>query len=183
MPASGGLLRIGYRSLGSDFGHFRGENAESLRRHAEIFPFSGDRDRRPVSIHTAWRGSPIRPSNGDAQFLKNKPARDESPKATGSSFFGPLLRRAFRSSATVIGVLHHPVIRTARRDLLFRPLRGPFHPTAFDPVMRLTVKATPLHRRGTKQIASFFLILTIATRWARRGAGCRRSCCRISHCS
>src|ERR1700737_1094093 len=55
MPANGGLLRIGYRSLGSEFGHFRGENAESLRLHAEIFPFSGDYDRRPVSIHTTWR--------------------------------------------------------------------------------------------------------------------------------
>src|SRR6266481_4923307 len=55
MPANSGLLRIGYRSPGSVFVHFHGENAESLWAHAGIFPFSGDRDRRPVSIHTAWR--------------------------------------------------------------------------------------------------------------------------------
>jgi hypothetical protein len=53
MPANGGLLRLGYRSLGSVFCHFGGENAESLRPHAGLFPFSGDRDRRLGSICTA----------------------------------------------------------------------------------------------------------------------------------
>jgi hypothetical protein len=47
MPANSGLLRIGYRSPGSVFVHFRGENAENLWADAGIFPFSGDRDRRP----------------------------------------------------------------------------------------------------------------------------------------
>lgn len=54
MPANSGFLRIGYRSPGSVFVHFHGENAESLWAHAGIFPFSGDRDRRLVSIHAAW---------------------------------------------------------------------------------------------------------------------------------
>jgi hypothetical protein len=56
MPANSGFLRIGYRSPGSQFGHLQEENAESLRPNAGIFPFSGDRHRRRVSIHTAWRG-------------------------------------------------------------------------------------------------------------------------------
>jgi hypothetical protein len=53
MPANGGLLRIGGRSLGSGFGRFRLGLADSLRRIFEIFPFSGDSDRRPGSIGTA----------------------------------------------------------------------------------------------------------------------------------
>jgi hypothetical protein len=53
MPANGGLLRIGGRSLGSGFGRFRLELANSLRRIFEIFPFSGDSDRRLGSIGTA----------------------------------------------------------------------------------------------------------------------------------
>src|SRR6266849_3862115 len=55
MPANGGLLRIGGRSPGSGFGPFGSEIADSLRPNARIFPFSGDRDRRLVSITTAWR--------------------------------------------------------------------------------------------------------------------------------
>ena len=47
MPANGGLLRIGYRSPGSQIGRCRREIADSLRRIFEIFPFLGDRDRRP----------------------------------------------------------------------------------------------------------------------------------------
>jgi hypothetical protein len=54
MPANCGLLRIGRRSPSSVFGHFRGENAESLWPHAGLFPFSGDGDRRLGSIPTAW---------------------------------------------------------------------------------------------------------------------------------
>jgi hypothetical protein len=53
-PANGGLLRIGNRSPGSEFGHFRLGIADSLRPIFEIFPFSGDRSRRPGSICTAW---------------------------------------------------------------------------------------------------------------------------------
>ena len=34
--------------------HFGGENAESLRPYAGLFPFSGDRDRTLVSTTTAW---------------------------------------------------------------------------------------------------------------------------------
>jgi hypothetical protein len=57
MPANSRLLRLGYRSPDSVFCHFGGENAENLRPHAGLFPFSGDRDRRLVSIITAWRTS------------------------------------------------------------------------------------------------------------------------------
>src|SRR5260370_42272411 len=46
MPANGGLLRIGYRSPGSEIGRCGSEIADSLRRIFEIFPFStGDRVR------------------------------------------------------------------------------------------------------------------------------------------
>jgi hypothetical protein len=47
MPANGGLLRIRYRSPGSQIGRCRREIADSLQRIFEIFPFLGDRDRRP----------------------------------------------------------------------------------------------------------------------------------------
>jgi hypothetical protein len=66
MPASGGLFRIGYRSPGSKSGHFRGENAESLRLHAEIFPFSGDGGWRMGSILTAWWETQSLTVTGDA---------------------------------------------------------------------------------------------------------------------
>jgi hypothetical protein len=36
------------------FEGFRGEIVESLRQFIEIFPFSGDGDRRLGSIYTAW---------------------------------------------------------------------------------------------------------------------------------
>src|ERR1700675_2362832 len=55
MPANGGLLRIGYRSPGSQIGRCGSEIADSLRQRFEIFPFLGDSDRRPSSIGTAWR--------------------------------------------------------------------------------------------------------------------------------
>src|ERR1700738_3022884 len=54
-PANGGLLRIGYRSPGSGIGGSGSEIADRLRRTFEIFPLSGDCDRRPGSIGTAWR--------------------------------------------------------------------------------------------------------------------------------
>ena len=50
IPANGGLSRIGSRSLGSEFGRFRSQIADSLWRLFEIFPFFGDGDRRPGSI-------------------------------------------------------------------------------------------------------------------------------------
>ena len=53
-PSNGGLLRIGSRSPNFEFGHFRLGIADSLRPIFEIFPFSGDRGRRPGSIYTAW---------------------------------------------------------------------------------------------------------------------------------
>jgi hypothetical protein len=56
MPANGGLLRIGYPSPGSKTGRCGSEIADSLRQIFEIFPFSGDRGRRPGSIYTAWPG-------------------------------------------------------------------------------------------------------------------------------
>jgi hypothetical protein len=55
MPANGGLLRIGYRSPGSQIGRCGSQIADSLRQIFEIFPFSGDSGRRPGSIGTAWR--------------------------------------------------------------------------------------------------------------------------------
>src|SRR5882757_1115429 len=57
MPANGGLLRIGYPSPGSETGRSGSEIANSLRRIFEIFPFSGDRGRRPGSIYTACPAS------------------------------------------------------------------------------------------------------------------------------
>ncbi len=48
MPANGGLLRIGYRSPGSETSRAESEVADSLRQIFEIFPFSGDRGRRQV---------------------------------------------------------------------------------------------------------------------------------------
>ena len=50
IPANGGLSRIGSRSLGSEFGRFRSQIADSLWRLFEIFPFFGDGDRRLGSI-------------------------------------------------------------------------------------------------------------------------------------
>jgi hypothetical protein len=46
MPTNGGLLRIGGRSPGSEFGHFRLGIADSLRPIFEIFPFSADGEAR-----------------------------------------------------------------------------------------------------------------------------------------
>jgi hypothetical protein len=53
MPANRGLLQIGAPSLSAQFGQSQSEIADSLRRIFEIFPFSGDRDRRLGSIYTA----------------------------------------------------------------------------------------------------------------------------------
>src|ERR1700682_219778 len=54
MPANCGVLRFNGWSPGTDLGHFRLGLAASLRRILEIFPFLGDRHRRPGSIRTAW---------------------------------------------------------------------------------------------------------------------------------
>src|ERR1019366_4091328 len=51
---NGGHSRIGGRSPDAKFACFRSEIADSLRRIFEIFPFSGDSERRPGSIYTAW---------------------------------------------------------------------------------------------------------------------------------
>jgi len=48
-----GSCEFGGWSLDSGFGRFRLGLADSLRRIFEIFPFSGDSDRRPGSIRTA----------------------------------------------------------------------------------------------------------------------------------
>jgi hypothetical protein len=48
-------VAIEYRFAEGKYDRFHVEKAESLRPYAGIFPFSGDRERRPVSIHTAWR--------------------------------------------------------------------------------------------------------------------------------
>ena len=61
--ANGGLLGIGYCSPRTGFGDFPGEKAESLRLHAEILPFSGDRDQRPVPTRTGWRSAQFRLPN------------------------------------------------------------------------------------------------------------------------
>jgi hypothetical protein len=66
MPANGGLLRIGGWSLDSEFGRFRGEIAESLWPHVEIFPILGDDGRRLGSILTAWRETQSLTVTGDA---------------------------------------------------------------------------------------------------------------------
>ncbi len=49
-------LRIDGRSPDSEFGHFRSEIADSLRRIFEIFPFLGDRSWRPGSIYYCVAG-------------------------------------------------------------------------------------------------------------------------------
>jgi hypothetical protein len=60
MPANGRLLRIGYRSPGSEIGRCGSESADSLRRIFEIFPFretaTGDRVRSGLR---GGRGSAI----------------------------------------------------------------------------------------------------------------------------
>src|ERR1700722_3558276 len=48
-----GSCEFGGWSLDSGFGRFRLGLADILRRIFEIFPFSGDSDRRPGSIRTA----------------------------------------------------------------------------------------------------------------------------------
>jgi hypothetical protein len=53
-PANCGLLGIGHRSPGSDFGHSQSEIADSLWRTFEKLPFLGDCGRRQGSICTAW---------------------------------------------------------------------------------------------------------------------------------
>ena len=54
-PANGVLLRNSNQSPSSQNGLCGSDLADSLRRIFEIFPFSGDCDRRPGSIRTAWR--------------------------------------------------------------------------------------------------------------------------------
>jgi hypothetical protein len=70
MPANGGLLRIGRRSPRSGISHFWPGTADSLRPIFEIFPFLGDRDRRPGSICTAW--SLWQSSSGTSQLISHK---------------------------------------------------------------------------------------------------------------
>jgi hypothetical protein len=55
IPANGAFLQIEAPSLHYQFGQSKSETAESLWRMFQIFPFSGDTDRRPGSICTAWR--------------------------------------------------------------------------------------------------------------------------------
>src|ERR1700730_13691743 len=55
MAANWGLLQIGAPSPSSQFRQSESEIADSLWWIFEIFPFSGDSDRRPGSIRTAWR--------------------------------------------------------------------------------------------------------------------------------
>jgi hypothetical protein len=70
MPANGGLLRIGRRSPRSGISHFWPGTADSLRPIFEIFPFLGDRDRRPGSICTAW--SLWQSSSRTSQLISHK---------------------------------------------------------------------------------------------------------------
>jgi hypothetical protein len=70
MPANGGLLRICRRSPRSGISHFWPLTADSLRPIFEIFPFLGDRDRRPGSICTAW--SLWQSSSGTSQLISHK---------------------------------------------------------------------------------------------------------------
>jgi hypothetical protein len=69
MPANGGLLRICRRSPRSGISHFWPGTADSLRPIFEIFPFLGDRDRRPGSICTAW--SLWQSSSGTSQLISH----------------------------------------------------------------------------------------------------------------
>jgi hypothetical protein len=68
MPANGGFLRIGYRSPDSKIGRCGSEIADSLRRIFEIFPFSGDSDRRPGSTETAWWARQLHVASGRKDF-------------------------------------------------------------------------------------------------------------------
>jgi hypothetical protein len=52
-PANGGLLRISFRSPGSNFGHSQTETADSLRGTFEKLPFLGACGWRLNSICTA----------------------------------------------------------------------------------------------------------------------------------
>jgi hypothetical protein len=53
-PANGGLLRFIGQSPDSKFRALWAQIAESLRTNIQIFPFLGDRYRRPGSISTPW---------------------------------------------------------------------------------------------------------------------------------
>jgi hypothetical protein len=107
MPANGGLLRIGNRSPDSEFGHFRLEIADSLRPIFEIFPFSGDRDRRPGLIYTAWSSLQWNVvkfcalAAGSWEF-RTYTARRTRPSSMSASLIGGLGSRAFRLSTSAV---------------------------------------------------------------------------------
>jgi hypothetical protein len=111
MPANCGVLRFNGRPPGTDLGHFRLGLAASLRRILEIFPFLGDRRRRPGSICTVWPSlqcnSPNPPSWPPANLECR--ARTAAPKrgamveavqtAAGTITYGDLAPRIYRLAA------------------------------------------------------------------------------------
>src|SRR5258708_38072806 len=113
MPANGGLLRIGNRSPDSEFGQFRLEIADSLRPIFEIFPFSGDRDRRPGLIYTAWSSLQWNVvkfcalAAGSWEF-RTYTARRTRPSSMSASLIGGLGSRAFRLFTNAV-LLSRPV--------------------------------------------------------------------------
>src|SRR5882762_9615197 len=120
MPANGGLLRIGYRSPGSQVGRCGSEIADSLRRIFEIFPFLGDSDWRLGSIGTAWRAAqsyfPMFDDNlsGSQCRCAGKMSSEERHNATT----GNQLKRQWRGRASAASRL------AVQRDRDFLPTIG-----------------------------------------------------------
>src|ERR1700676_609819 len=119
MPTNCGLLQIGTPSPSSQFRQSESEIADSLWWIFEIFPFSGDSDRRPGSIRTAWRalspGSLPRarpPAKSLASSPPNPRADEDRDVGRGGMIVGP-----WRISQVVLFKLF---ARTAeRREGLF----------------------------------------------------------------
>ena len=96
MPANGGLLQFCRPSLDSRFRDFGPGFEESLRPHAEIFPFSGDWRRRPGSTASVPAG---------AVQIDQRHCRDNADQDTESfdALVGAASNRSFLSSLAFIG--------------------------------------------------------------------------------
>jgi hypothetical protein len=75
-PATGGLLQFSRWSPDSQFDGARPEIPESLQPFFEIFPFSGDGDRRPGLIYIARLSLQCNSPNSPLRPYRQMPAND-----------------------------------------------------------------------------------------------------------